>query len=184
MNVKVINYYCQSVCKIKFYNFVAIFFTWYTCFVNKLLYLDIISSKPQTSNNATLVLRTDCFPNAVLCFLILSSSLFYLKTPTSLILPAMLKNTIDWCRITITHAARPDSYKHFMQRTCILCSQYQSCFLLPFTWPILRLLTFRCPHRSTVTLACINLRDRWTTWKTTSDRKVCVGEKPVNLPPS
>lgn len=124
-------------------------------------------------------------------FLNPSLGLILSKTPTSLILPAMLKSTcwsvtdcIDWCRITITHAARPDSYKQIMQPTCTLCSQYQSCFLFPFTWLILRLITFRSPHSSTITLACIHLRDRWTTKTTTSNRTACVGEAPVTLPSS
>ena len=71
-----------------------------------------------------------------------------------------------------------------MQPTWSLCSQYQSCFLLPFTWPLLRLPTFQSPHSSTVILACIHLRDRWTTKMTTSDRTACVGEAPVILSPS
>jgi hypothetical protein len=86
-----------------------------------------------------MVLQTDCFPNAVSCFRFLPSSLFPLKTPTSFILPAMLKSTcwsatdcIDWCRITITHAARTDSYKQLLQPTCncvLNISPVSSCLL-------------------------------------------------------
>jgi len=102
----------------------------------------------------------------------------------------MLSNSEDETRvligvvITITHAARPASFKQLMQPTWSLCSQYQPCFLLPFTWPLLRMPTFRSPHSSTVILACIHLRDRWTTKTTTTDRTACDGEAPMTLSPS
>jgi hypothetical protein len=67
-----------------------------------------------------------------------------------------------------------------MQTTRTLRFQW---FFLPSAWPLLCLPTFRSQHRYTVILACIHLRDGWTTKTTTSDRTACVGEAPVNVLP-